>query len=152
VNTALAAIAGGSVVKVQTSYQHYRPGLVCLLPTADIYLIVPVEDRLSRELGCIPLAIGGVPDHVHVLLRGNATLPVATIVKEVKGSSSHLANHVLTKDAFKWQGSYSAFTLRKSEAPLVKAYVEGQKQHHEVGDLWEEWEQIGTEEKESSIA
>jgi putative transposase len=125
--------------------------LPLITPAIEARLYAEIA-RKCRELGCIPLAIGGVPDHVHVLLRGNATLPVATIVKEVKGSSSHLANHVLTKDAFKWQGSYSAFTLRKSEAPLVKAYVERQKQHHEVGDLWEEWERIGTEEKESSIA
>lgn len=124
--------------------------LPLITPSIEARLYAEIA-RKCRELDCVPLAIGGLPDHVHVLLRGNATVPVATIVKEVKGSSSHLASHVLTQNVFKWQGSYSAFTLRKSEVPVVKAYIEGQKQHHEVGDLWEEWEQIGTEEKESSI-
>ena len=46
-NKAFAAITRGSVVKVQLLYKHYRSGLVLLLPTTDISLVGPVEDRLS---------------------------------------------------------------------------------------------------------
>lgn len=95
------------------------------------------------ELKCVPLAIGGIADHVHLLVRLHTTVAVATLAKEVKGSSSHLVTHEITPGAFfKWQGAYGAFTLRKEDVPTVQAYIESQKEHHAAGELWEEWEQI----------
>jgi len=102
-----------------------------------------------HELKCVPLAIGGIADHVHLLVRLHTTVAVATLAKEVKGASSHLVTHEIAPDQFfKWQGSYGAFTLRKSEAPNVQAYIERQAEHHAAVDLWEEWEQTATEEDE----
>ena len=100
-----------------------------------------------REFKCEPLAIGGIADHVHVLVRLNPTTPVALLVKEIKGSSSHLVTHVIKPgEFFKWQGGYGAFTLRKSEAPVVQAYIENQKEHHASGKLSGELERIFDEE------
>lgn len=102
-----------------------------------------------RELKCIPLAIGGIADHVHVLVRLHTTVAIATLVKEIKGASSHLVTHeIAIGEFFKWQGSYGAFTLRKSEVPNVVAYIERQAEHHAAMDLWEEWEQTATEDEE----
>ena len=99
-----------------------------------------------RELQCVPLAIGGMPDHVHLLLRLHTTTSVATLAKEVKGSSSHLVTHEVTPaQFFKWQGAYGAFTLRKEDAPVVAAYISSQKRHHAAPDLTEAWEQTATE-------
>ena len=89
-------------------------------------LIMPdVERRLygailakCREHRCLPIRIGGVQDHLHLLVRLHTTIPIATLVKEVKGSSSHLMSHEIKRgEFFKWQGGYGAFTLCKSEAP-----------------------------------
>ncbi len=67
---------------------------------------------------------------------------VADLLKEVKGASSHLVTHVITPgEFFKWQGAYGAFTLRKEDVPVVKSYIERQKEHHARNDLWQEWEQ-----------
>ena len=46
-----------------------------------------------RQLDCEPLAIGGMADHVHLLVRFPTTLTVADLVKEVKGATSHLVTH-----------------------------------------------------------
>ncbi len=108
-----------------------------------------VESRLyaaiatkCRQLKCEPLAIGGIEDHVHLLTRLHTTIAIATLAKEVKGSSSHLVTHEIAPGKFfKWQGAYGAFTLRKSEVPQVKAYILNQKQHHVENDLYDEWEQ-----------
>jgi len=102
-----------------------------------------------RELKCVPLAIGGIADHVHVLVRLHTTVAIATLVKEIKGASSHLVTHeIAIGEFFTWQGSYGAFTLRKSEVPNVVAYIERQAEHHAAMDLWEEWEQTATEDEE----
>ena len=107
-----------------------------------------VEQRLyaaiavkCRELDCEPLAIGGVADHIHLLVRLHSTIAVATLAKEVKGATSHLVTHEINPSQFfKWQGSYRAFTIHKSDVPRVKGYVENQKQHHAEHQLQLEWE------------
>ncbi len=89
-----------------------------------------------RELACEPLTIGGVVDHVHLLVKLNPSVAVAALVKEVKGSSSHLVTHEIRPgDFFKWQGAYRAFTIRKSEVENLKAYIKNQKLHHTEGKL-----------------
>ena len=95
-----------------------------------------------RQLKCVPLAIGGTANHVHLLVRLHTTVSVAQLAKEVKGSSSHLVTHEITPgEFFKWQGAYGAFTLRKEDVPVVQAYIERQKEHHAMADLWPDWEQ-----------
>jgi putative transposase len=94
-----------------------------------------------RKLKCDPLAIGGTEDHVHVLVRLHSTVAIATLVKEVKGTSSHLVTHQIAPDEFfKWQGGYGAFTLRKEDALRLAVYIENQKQHHTDGTLQTHWE------------
>jgi len=100
-----------------------------------------------REFKCEPLAVGGIADHVHLLVRLNPTTPVATLVKEIKGSSSHLVTHVIKPgEFFKGQGGYGAFTLRKSETTAVREYIENQKEHHTSGKLSRELERTFDEE------
>jgi len=103
-----------------------------------------------RELKCVPLAIGGIEDHTHLLARLDTTVAVATLAKEVKGSTSHLVTHVITpNEFFKWQGAYGAFTVWKADVPTVKAYIERQREHHATGDVKEDWEQAATDAEES---
>src|SRR4051794_37480960 len=69
-----------------------------------IYACMQAE---CRQLKVDVLAIGGTVDHVHRLVRIPTTVAIATLVKQVKGASSHLATHRLdTANGFKWQGAY----------------------------------------------
>lgn len=94
-----------------------------------------------RELRCQPIAIGGIEDHVHVLVRLHSTVAVATLAKGMKGSSSHLATHALSQE-FKWQGGYGALTVSLSHVRRVCGYIERQREHHAQGKIWPELEQI----------
>ena len=98
------------------------------------------------ELKCPSISIGGMPDHVHLLVRLNSAVSVADLVKGVKGSSSHLVTHRIEPiEFFKWQGGYGAFTLAKDDVSAVATYILRQKQHHASGNLLDEWEQTQTE-------
>ena len=115
------------------------------LLTSDIeqrvYAAIAVK---CKSLKCVPLAINGVEDHLHLLIRFHTTVPVAKIVQEVKGASSHLVTHEIKPgEFFKWQGGYSAFTIRKSDVAVVQAYIENQKQHHAERTLQTTWELLG---------
>jgi REP element-mobilizing transposase RayT len=100
-----------------------------------------------RELDAYPLAAGGIDNHVHMLVRFPATIAVATLVKELKGASSHLVTHVIAPgEFFKWQGGYGAFTIAKSDVGRVTDYIRNQKQHHAEGRVWDDWERTETPE------
>ncbi|HEY4691579.1 MAG TPA: IS200/IS605 family transposase [Anaerolineae bacterium] len=103
-------------------------------------LYAAIADK-CRELKCVPIAIGGIEEHVHLLVRFHTTVSVATLAKEIKGSSSHLTTHVLRPMGFfKWQGSYGAFTIAKDDVPAVENYIRGQKEHHRQGRMIEDLE------------
>jgi putative transposase len=88
-------------------------------------------------------ALGGMPDHIHLLVRFPTTLTIADLVKGIKGASSHLqTQHAAPGEFFKWQGGYGAFTVSPDVVPAVRTYIQHQKQHHAAGNLWAEWEQM----------
>ncbi len=90
-----------------------------------------------EQLGAEALAIGGMPDHVHLLVRFPTTVSVAGLVKQVKGASSRLLSLRLAEDGypFRWQGGYGAFTVSRSHVSPVRAYIANQERHHAGGSL-----------------
>jgi putative transposase len=112
------------------------------------FLTEEVEGRIydcvskkCAELNCLPLAIGGTEDHVHVLVRLNSMVSVAQLAHDVKGSSSHLTTHRLAPDApFKWLGTYGAFSVSENEVNRVQAYIKMQKEHHVRVTVVPDWE------------
>jgi REP element-mobilizing transposase RayT len=90
------------------------------------------------------IAIGGMPDHVHVLARMPTTISIAEFVRRMKGASSHLVTHVLhSPEPFKWQGGYGAFSVSKRHVRVVREYVERQEQHHREGTTHPIFERMG---------
>lgn len=86
-------------------------------------------------------AIGGTSDHIHLLVRIPASVSVAGLVKQVKGSSSHFVNHAKEQNKeFRWQGAYAAFSISKSLVTIVKAYIQNQERHHSDGTTDKDFE------------
>ena len=124
--------------------------LHCVWSTWDrLPLISPdIERRLfgamvdkCREFKCVPIRLGGTENHVHLLVRLHSTIAIAHLLKEVKGSTSHLMTHeIKSGEFFKWQGAYGAFTLCRDDVPVVKEYIINQKTHHNNGTCYPGWE------------
>ena len=57
---------------------------------------------IARRNGFKALIVGGIANHVHVLLSLPATLPLAKAMQLIKGASSHWMNENHTRD-FAWQ-------------------------------------------------
>ncbi len=81
-----------------------------------------------RGLGASPIAIGGVADHVHLLICLKATHCVADFVREVKKASSSWASE--RSVGFGWQTGYGAFTVGAQDVRAVVEYVDRQEEHH----------------------
>ena len=98
--------------------------------------------RETQRLDCVVLALNGMPDHVHLVVKLHSTIAIARLAQAVKGISSRLANDELGfEGAFDWQDHYAAFGVSRSHKERVVRYVERQKQRHSQGNLWPEWEE-----------
>jgi REP element-mobilizing transposase RayT len=83
---------------------------------------------IVRRLGATPIAVGGVADHVHILVLLKATQNVADLVREVKKGASDWANE--KGKGFAWQVGYAALSVGRRERDAVVAYVHNQEEHH----------------------
>lgn len=84
----------------------------------------------ATALGCIPHAIGGMPDHMHVAISIPPKLCVATMIGQLKGASSHYLNEKYTGGSFVWQAEYGVFSFSESSLYRVVNYVNNQRKHH----------------------
>ena len=112
-----------------------------------------IERRIHRSLQaeacslrCDVLALNGMPDHVHALLKAPPTVAAATIAKQMKGNSSLFANAELLDHSFKWQENYGVFSVSASHRARVLDYIHNQKQHHAEQTLWLKAEETDEEE------
>lgn len=97
-----------------------------------------IQDRLWPYLGGIArenkmkaLKVGGVEDHVHILLSLPSTLAIAKAVQLLKGNSSKWIHETFPKlKTFEWQEGYGAFSIGVSGVEDTIRYIESQAEHH----------------------
>jgi putative transposase len=91
---------------------------------------------IVRNLKGRAYTIGGVADHVHMLIALPPALAIADALRVIKTNSSSWAkNHI--RD-FAWQQKYSAFSVSQSRVPSVARYIDEQEQHHSKRTFEEE--------------
>jgi REP element-mobilizing transposase RayT len=97
-----------------------------------------VESRLweylagtVRGLGGTPIQVGGVEDHVHLLVTLRQEPALSVVLRDLKAASSGWVHDTFPElRDFWWQGGYGAFTVSHSNIDAVKAYIVGQREHH----------------------
>src|SRR5688572_12294179 len=84
----------------------------------------PYLGGIVRENGMKALAVGGVADHVHILLSLPATMSVAKAMQLLKGNSSKWIHETFpTLGQFAWQEGYGAFSIGISGIEETRAYI-----------------------------
>ena len=83
---------------------------------------------ICRNHGIFVHSIGGVEDHVHLLIEIPPSIAVARAVNLVKSNSSKWLNE--TKRGFAWQKGYAAFSVSTSNIAAVTTYIKNQEDHH----------------------
>jgi REP element-mobilizing transposase RayT len=93
-----------------------------------------------QNLGCPPVLINSVEDHVHILFDLARTVSVSEAVEEVKKHSSKWIKTQGTDFAnFAWQAGYGAFAVSESNVGVVREYIASQQEHHRKRSFQEEY-------------
>lgn len=92
-----------------------------------------------KTAGCVPEAIGGTHDHVHLLVGFRSTHCIADVVKDIKVASSKWVHNEIGHLPFGWQGGYCAITVSPSQIEKVKQYIANQVEHHRVRSARKEY-------------
>lgn len=101
----------------------------------------PYLGGIARENDMKALAIGGVADHVHLLLSLPTTLSVAKAMQSIKGNSSKWFRETfpeLRAQGFAWQEGFGAFSIGVSGVKDTVRYIQTQAEHHRKKSFREE--------------
>jgi putative transposase len=96
----------------------------------------------ATALECIPRVIGGMPDHIHVVISIPPKMAVATIIGQQKGASSHHINQNYAGGSFAWQAEYGVVSFSEKALPAIVEYVKNQKKHHSENTIREALENL----------
>ena len=95
-----------------------------------------------RTIGGVPLEIGGVSDHAHLLVGLKPTHCVADVLRTIKKASSEWARHEMGFSTFHWQDGYSAFTVGRKGIDELRRYIANQAEHHQTRTFEEEYREF----------
>lgn len=86
------------------------------------------------------LAIGSMPDHIHILIGYNLNELIPNLVEEIKTcTTTWIKEKSLSKFKFDWQHGYGAFTHSRMQIDTVVNYILTQEQHHKKKSFNEEY-------------
>ena len=126
-----------------SSYYH------CVFSTKERQPLIPpgLQARLWPYLGGIArqnemkaIEVGGVADHVHMLLSLPSTLSIAKAMQLIKGGSSKWVHESFPEHRlFGWQVKYGAFAVSVSLLDKTIQYIQNQEDHHRKMTFQEEF-------------
>jgi len=85
---------------------------------------------IASNLGAKALQVGGIADHVHLMVEGGPKLAVAELVGKLKSNSSRWLHDSGLAPALDWQRGYGAFSISRGDVASVGRYIREQEQHH----------------------
>lgn len=95
---------------------------------------------VARNRDCECYRVGGVADHVHLAIVLSRTIAVASLVEELKTSSTKwLKTQSPALESFAWQRGYVAFSVGPKDREALFGYIDGQEEHHRTRSFQEEY-------------
>ena len=106
----------------------------------DLERIFTYIGGVIKGVDGIPIEVGGMTDHVHILTSLPKSMSLVDFVRIVKGDSSKWMKSIDPHyTAFAWQEGYGAFSVSSSLIDKTVAYIRGQPEHHQKRSFQEEY-------------
>ena len=93
---------------------------------------------IVQGMGCKLVRIGGVADHVHMLVLLSKNLALSELLQAVKKDSSKWIKTQGEYRDFHWQEGYAGFSVSESGVGRCISYINNQKKHHARASFKEE--------------
>ncbi len=98
---------------------------------------------ICKNLGCPSIRIGGIEDHVHLLVRFSKNIAVKDFIRDLKRSSSKwIKEENPNLLSFGWQAGYGVFSISPSHVSQVQNYIENQAEHHKKETFQDEFRRL----------
>jgi putative transposase len=98
---------------------------------------------ISRNLDSPASIVGGVADHVHILIRLGKQIDIAQLVRELKRDSSKwIKDQQPSLANFYWQDGYGAFSVSPAHIEDLTHYIAHQEEHHRQEDFQQEFRRL----------
>ena len=86
---------------------------------------------IAKAENCQIIKIGGIEDHIHILVILKPSISPSDFARKIKTNSSRWIheNYPKLKD-FAWQPGFSCFSVSESAKDSVIKYIDNQEKHH----------------------
>ena len=108
-----------------------------LIPRAEQERVWSYVGGILKNHEMKGLAIGGMEDHIHLLVSLSSEMSTARVVNLIKSNSSKWLRDK-NRD-FAWQKGYAAFSVSASALDSVAKYINTQPEHHKKRDFKQEY-------------
>ncbi len=100
---------------------------------------------LIKDLNCFLQSIGGIEDHIHILVGLHPTLAISEFAQKFKANTSRFINEKgWASGKFQWQEGFGAFSVSQSGLEKVREYIRKQAEHHRRKSFPVEYEDLLT--------
>ncbi|MCX6246392.1 MAG: IS200/IS605 family transposase [Bacteroidetes bacterium] len=111
-----------------------------LLPPENLEEVFEYISGIIRKKGQKPVIVGGVQNHVHVLIGMKPGVTVSALVRDIKNNSANFINQKdWIREKFSWQNGFGAFSYGSSQVEKVYEYIKNQAQYHKTKTFREEY-------------
>lgn len=97
-----------------------------------------------RNKGCPLIRIGGMPDHIHILVSIRPNISISDFMQVLKTESSKWLK--TQKQDFPyfdgWGNGYAAFSYSEHEKEKIRRYIMNQKEHHKSTTFHNEYDDM----------
>jgi putative transposase len=114
-----------------------RENLICPEFETELYKYIAGIIKGKEQK---PLAVNGMPDHIHVLAGIKPAMRVSDLIRDIKNNSTNFINEKMwLKKKFSWQEGYGVFSYSESNYGKVIDYIRDQKKKHQVRTFQQEY-------------
>ena len=127
-----------------------------LIPQENLEEVFEYMTGIIRNKGQKPIIVGGVSNHIHILLGMKPGITVSALVRDIKNNSSNFINQQdWLSEKFSWQNGFGAFSYGNSQIEPVFNYIKNQAEHHKTKSFRDEFvaflEKFGVEYEEKHL-
>ena len=122
----------GTFSQIYIRYVFAVQGRQNLIPSAQEEELYKYIAGIIGGKGQKPLAVNGMPDHIHRLVGLKPAMRISDLIRDIKNNSTNFINDKgWLKQKFSWQEGYGVFSYSHSAFGNVIEYIRNQKQHHQ---------------------